>query len=201
MKTQFTFFALLAALIAFAFTAVNTTYQVDAQQSKLSWVGRKIGGEHSGNINIAKGTLQFNGRQLKGGAFEIDMTSITNTDMTDAGYQEKLVGHLKSDDFFATGKFPRAHFTITSVKPGKAKDQSLVKGKLTIKGITHEVEFPASVEAEGNKLTAKAKIVVDRSLYDVRYGSKSFFADLGDKAIDNEFELHVALVATKSVAN
>lgn len=200
MKIKTSFLVLLLGLFALSFTAVDTTYQVDAKQSKLGWLGRKIGGEHSGGLNLSKGTLQWDGKQLKGGSFEIDMTSITNTDITDKGYSQKLVDHLKSDDFFSTSKHPKATFVITKVSPA-ANNQQLVKGKLTIKGITHEVEFPAVVQTKGNQLTATAKIIVDRSLYDVRYGSQSFFADLGDKAIDNEFELQVALVATKAVAN
>ena len=191
--------ALLLGLFALAFTGVKSNeYVVDPQQSKINWVGRKVTGEHSGGISISQGKLIWNGKQLKGGSFEIDMNSITNTDITDKGYSDKLVGHLKADDFFATEKHPKANFVITSVTP--QGQQSLVKGNLTIKGITKEVQFSATVQANGKQLTAKAKIMVDRTLFDIKYGSGSFFDNLGDKAIENEFELDVALVANQTVA-
>lgn len=189
---------LLVGLFALAFApAPKTAYKVDTQKSTLSWVGRKVTGAHNGAISLAGGTLIWDGKNLKGGSFDIDMSSITNEDITDEGYNQKLVGHLKIDDFFSTDKHPKATFVITEVAP-KTANQYLVKGNLTIKGITKEVQFPATVEAKGNQLTATAKILVDRTKYDIKYGSGSFFDNLGDKAIDNEFELNVALIATQA---
>lgn len=197
MKTNTILIALFAGLFAFAFTVVkDTAYKVDQQQSQINWTGRKVTGEHSGTINISDGKLTWDGKKLSGGSFEIDMNSLVNTDITDPDYNQKLVGHLKSDDFFSTEKHPKANFVITKVTPLSGK-QSQIKGDLTIKGITREVEFPATIQANGDQLKATAKIVVDRTLYDIRYGSGSFFDDLGDKAIDNNFELNVALVANK----
>lgn len=197
MKTKINLFALLVGFFAFAFTTANDPeYTVDTQQSKLSWIGRKVSGEHSGNISISDGKLNWNGKGLTGGSFEIDMASITNTDISDETYNQQLVGHLKSDDFFATDKFPKASFVITNVKP-LANNQSQITGNLSLKGVSKKVQFPASVQVQGNKLIATAKILVDRTQYNIRYGSGSFFDNLGDKAIDNEFELNVALVASK----
>ena len=197
MKTKITLIALFVGFFALAFTTANDPeYKVDPQQSKLSWIGRKVTGEHSGNIAIADGKLNWNGKSLSGGSFEIDMTSITNTDIADATYNQQLVGHLKSDDFFATEKFPKASFVITNVKP-LSKNQSQITGTLSMKGVSKEVQFPATIQVQGNKLTATAKILIDRTQYNIRYGSGNFFDKLGDKAIDNEFELNVALVATK----
>jgi polyisoprenoid-binding protein YceI len=105
------------------------------------------------------------------------------------------VGHLKNEDFFNVAKFPKSTFEVISVTP-KAGDEYLVKGKLTIKGITNDVEFPATIKNDGKKLTATAKIIVDRTKYDIRYGSSSFFDNLGNKAISNEFELDLNLVAS-----
>ncbi|WP_224994630.1 YceI family protein [Cesiribacter sp. SM1] len=190
--------ALLISLFAVAFTVVkDTTYTVNQQQSKLTWIGRKVGGEHTGTIQLSNGKINWNGKSLTGGTFEVDMSSITNTDVTDKEYNQKLVSHLKSDDFFSTDKYPKARFVITKVTP-LANSQSQIKGKLTIKGITKEVEFPATIQASGSQLTARAKVVVDRTLYNIRYGSGSFFDNLGDKAINNEFELNVVLVANKA---
>lgn len=196
MKAKNILFVLLAGFVAFAFTAKNDTYTVDKSASTIKWVGRKVTGEHSGTINISSGKLIWNGQALKGGSFEVDMTSLANTDLTDAEYNQKLVGHLKSDDFFATEKYPKASFVITKVKE-TGKNQSQVTGDLTIKGVTKQVSFPATVQVKGNDLVASGKILVDRTQFGIKYGSGSFFDNLGDKAIDNEFELNVALVATK----
>lgn len=192
-----TLIALFIGLLAFAFTTIEeVVYKVDQQQSSIHWVGRKVTGEHSGTINIADGKLHWNGNKLSGGSFEIDMASLANTDLTDESYNQQLVGHLKSDDFFSTEKYPKAKFVITNVQP-LSENQSQVTGDLTIKGITNEVQFPATIQTNGNQLTANAKITVDRTKFDIKYGSGSFFDNLGDKAIDNEFELNVALVANK----
>lgn len=197
MKQKITLIALFAGLLAFAFTTVKVEeYKVDTQQSKLNWIGRKVAGEHSGIISISDGKLLWSGNKLTGGSFEIDMASIINTDLADSDYNQQLIGHLKSDDFFSTDKHPKANFVITKVTP-LAKNQSKVTGNLTIKGITKEVQFPATIQANGDQLEAKAKIVVDRTQFDIRYGSGSFFENLGDKAIDNEFELDVELIAKK----
>jgi len=184
------------ALTAMSFTEKTVEYKVDAKKSNITWIGRKVTGEHTGNIHLATGTLLTDGKSVTGGSFEIDMNSITNTDMPDKGYQDKLIGHLKSDDFFSTDKFPKATFVIKKIT-STAKDQYNLKGDLTIKGITHEVEFPAIIVNADKLVTAKATIKVDRTKYDIKYGSGSFFENLGDKAIDNEFEMNVALVATK----
>lgn len=197
MKMKSTLIALFVGLFAFAFTTVNDEeYKVDKQQSKLTWIGRKVTGEHSGTINISNGKLNWNGKNLTGGSFEIDMASIINTDITDETYNQQLVGHLKSDDFFSTEKHPKANFVITKVEP-LANNQAQVTGNLTIKGTTKEIQFPATIQAQGNQLSAKAKILVDRTQYGIRYGSGSFFENLGDKAIDNNFELNIELLAKK----
>ncbi|HVI45775.1 MAG TPA: YceI family protein [Chitinophaga sp.] len=171
-----------------------TTFQVDAKQSKLSWVGKKVTGQHSGTINVADGKLEVENNALKGGTFSLDTRSIAVTDITDADGNAKLVGHLKSEDFFSTEKFPAATFVITSVK-AKGNGSYDVDGKLTIKGITNPISFPAAVTVAGNNLTAKANIKVDRTKYNIKYGSKSFFASIGDKAIYDDFDLEVTLVA------
>ena len=117
------------------------------------------------------------------------MTSITNNDLKNEGYNQKLVGHLKSDDFFGVEKFPTASFEVTqSSKFSNGK--ATLTGDITIKGTTESISFDA-VRA-GNEYTAE--IEIDRSKFDVRYGSKSFFKDIGDKAIDDIFTLNVKLV-------
>lgn len=172
----------------------ETSFRVDNQKSKLVWVGKKVTGEHSGTVPFSNGTLIWANNRLKGGSFEINVKELTVTDITDASYNTKLVEHLKNDDFFAVDKFPKASFSISSVTP-KGGDSYEILGKLTIKGITHEVKFPAEVKAEKGQLTAKANIPVDRTKYNIKFRSTNFFENLGDKAIDNDFRLDVNLVA------
>jgi polyisoprenoid-binding protein YceI len=197
MKSSLTFILLLVGMFTLAFKYKNIEYAVDKNQSKLTWIGRKVTGEHTGNIQLSEGKLITDGKVFKAGSFRIDMASLTNTDVNDEESRQKLLGHLKSDDFFATHKHAHATFVTTRVTPlGNEKYQ--VKGNLTIKGITKPISFPASVKVAGNEASAQAKIVVDRTKYDIKYGSGSFFDNLGDKAIDNEFELNVNLVAKTS---
>lgn len=195
-KTNFLVAVFAAVAVAFAFSTANVEYKVDKQQSKVNWVGKKVTGEHQGFINISDGKVITNGKTVTGGTFDIDMTSITCTDLTDKGYNDKLVGHLKSDDFFGTEKFPKATLVITSAKD-LGKGQYTVAGNLTIKGITKPVEFPAAIQVTEKEVRSTARIKVDRTKYDIKYGSGSFFDNLGDKAIDNEFELNVDLIAKK----
>ncbi|MDB5258325.1 MAG: hypothetical protein JWM14_3020 [Chitinophagaceae bacterium] len=189
----------LTAAIAFsalAFTAASITFNVDKTKSKVTWIGRKVTGEHTGTVNISDGKLTSDGKNILGGSFDIDMTTITCTDLTDADYNGKLIGHLKSDDFFAVAKFSKSTFAITKVT-STGNGTYKINGNLTIKGITQPLEFPATITVGATEVTAKAKILVDRTKYDIKYGSASFFDSLGDKAISNEFELNVDLVAKK----
>ncbi len=171
------------------------TFKADASKSTLAWEGKKVTGKHEGFVKLASGSLTLDGETIKAGTFEADMNSITCTDLT-GEWNDKLIGHLKSDDFFATAKFPKATLVITEGKKD-ASGTYQVKGNLTIKGITKPISFPATLKKDATGLTATSTITVDRTLYDIRYGSKSFFDNLGDKAIDNNFTLVVTLVATK----
>lgn len=172
-----------------------TTFLVDNQQSKLTWTGKKVTGEHSGNININGGTLQVENNTLKSGNFTLDTRTISNTDITDPETRGKLLTHLKSDAFFSVEKFPSAEFVITGVT-AKGAGKYDVAGKLTIKGITNNITFPASIAVANNKLSAKANIKIDRTKYDIKFRSKSFFENLGDKVIYDDFDLDVVLVAS-----
>lgn len=173
-----------------------TTLNVDIKKSTVAWHGKKVTGEHNGTVELNKGNLIFDGKKLTGGLIEVDLTSIKNLDVTDEGYRNKLVGHLKSDDFFNVEKYPTATLKITKATP-KGGNQYDLTGDLTIRGKTAPVTFPATVTLDGNNATATATVVVDRSKYDVKYGSKSFFENIGDKMIYDEFDLKVNLVATK----
>lgn len=171
--------------------AKQTSYEVDKQLSKVNWVGKKITGKHNGTINISDGTILMEKDKLAGGRFTLDTRSIAVTDM-DADGNAKLAGHLKNDDFFGVEKFPTATLNLTKIASHGDGKYDLT-GDLTIKGITHPISFPATVTTEGKKVTATAKFNVDRTKYDIKYGSKKFFASIGDRAINDEFELEVVL--------
>ncbi len=202
MKKATIFSTLLAAvaLVGMSFTnpanGGKERRTVSVAESNIVWNGYKVTGSHTGNIKLKSGELEFEGDELTGGRFVIDMTSITNTDL-EGEWNEKLVGHLKSEDFFGVENHPTATFEITDVvsrgKPGEYK----IVGDLTIKEITKEIKFKAEVEDMGDKAKAVAEVVVDRSEFNVRYGSGSFFDNLGDKTIYDEFDLQVNLVVNK----
>jgi len=177
--------------------AKATTYAIDAAQSVLNWNGKKVTGEHFGTVNVSKGNLVVNANKLTGGTVEIDLRTITSTDLKDnKEYHDKLIGHLKSDDFFGVDKHPTATFKITKVTP-KGGNQYDIAGDLTIKGKTNPATFPATVTMAGNTVTAAGKASIDRTKYDIRYGSKSFFANIGDKAIYDDFTVEMKVVAKK----
>jgi polyisoprenoid-binding protein YceI len=173
----------------------TTVFVVNNNESKLSWTAKKVTGQHQGTINIADGRLEVENNVLKSGSFSLDTRSIVITDVKNEGSNAKLLKHLKSEDFFSVEKFPAATFVTTGIS-AKGNDNYEVTGNLTIKGISNPITFPATVTVAGNKLTAKAAITVDRTKYDIRYGSKSFFEGIGDKAIYDNFDLDVVLAAT-----
>lgn len=181
---------ILASVVLLATTALFAqNMSADLSKSKIKWNGKKVGGEHWGYINLKSGNFNIEGEKIVSGTFIIDMSSIVCKDLESPEYNKKLVDHLKSDDFFGVDTYPEATLEITeSTKfvDGKAT----VKGDLTIKENTHPVKFSAT--KTGNKYMAT--ITVDRSKYDVRYGSKSFFDNLGDNFIHDEFTLDVELV-------
>ncbi|RZJ34448.1 MAG: YceI family protein [Flavobacterium sp.] len=184
-------FRTIAIALLVAFGTVNATAQVkkiNAKASKIEWTGKKVTGQHEGTVNFSEGYMTFRGNTPTGGQFKVDMTSLTATDVQGAT-KDKLNGHLKSEDFFGTEKFPEAQLIIRSVTP-KGGTVYTITGDLTIKNITNPVTF--DIVMKGN--TAIANVKVDRTKYDIKYGSGSFFDNLGDKAISDEFEAKVTLV-------
>ncbi|MFD0988965.1 YceI family protein [Mariniflexile jejuense] len=174
----------LVAFTTFSFTSkAGEKKEIKLDKSKVVWKGYKVTGSHEGTIAIKSGSLTFDNGKLTGGEFVIDMTTINSTDLQGGG-KEKLDGHLKSDDFFGVEKFPTAKLVFKKVT-ASGKNAYNVTGDLTIKGKTNPITFTISIY--GNKATASLK--VDRTKYDVRYGSTSFFDDLKDKAIYDEFDL------------
>jgi polyisoprenoid-binding protein YceI len=201
MKKPLLLLLLIPAVAAIALPARILShvdvYKVDINATRIEWFAEKATGKHQGTVILTSGEIYNNHGQL-GGKFVMDMNTITVTDLA-GDRKTKLEGHLKSDDFFDVKKFPVSNFEITSVipKPGAVAGEpnSSVTGKLTIKGITNEITFPATIKFEGPKMLTKAEVKVDRSKFDIRYGSKTFYEDIGDKAIADEFLLKLDVVA------
>jgi polyisoprenoid-binding protein YceI len=162
----------------------------NADKTTLNWLGEKVTGEHSGTIKLQSGTLTMKENKIVSGEFIIDMTSLKDEEAN-----ARLEGHLKSEDFFGVEKFPTAKLVLKG-SDSFDKGSALVKGELTIKGVTHPVEFKASVQKKDDGMYFYTNIVVDRTKFNVRYGSGSFFDNLGDKTIYDEFKLKVALVVS-----
>ncbi len=207
-KIIFSLFALLfVASMAFANNepkaskAQANAKNIDVDKSNVIWKASKVTGKHDGNVAIKNGTITTKDGKLTAADLTMDMTTIVCTDIKEAEWNGKLVGHLKGEDFFSTEKYPTAAFKlvkIEKVKTKKATDANYrLTADLTIKGITKQVVFPAmvNIDKDGNT-TASAKMDIDRTQYDIKYGSSSFFDSLGDKAIDNKFQIEFS-VATK----
>lgn len=186
---------LISSLLAFTGIGEAEKVKVDVDASTVNWVGKKVTGQHNGSIALKGGRLEMEGGVLTGGLFTIDMTSISCEDLS-GGTKGKLEGHLKSDDFFGVATYPTATFVITKAVPQGPGNYKVV-GNITIKGTTEEIQFPATIEEKDGKYTATADLKIDRSKFDVRYGSGSFFDNLGDKTIYDDFELSVSLVAAE----
>ena len=169
----------------------KATLAVDVKASKIHWLAKKVAGQHEGTIGIASGSLVADGAKISGGEFVIDMKSIVCTDITNAEYNQKFIGHITTGDFFETEKFPTAAFKITKVAG------SNITGDLTLHGVTKSITFPAKIAVVGGKVSATASIPVDRTDFGVKYNSKKFFDTIGDKAIDDVFNLDITLVAGK----
>jgi polyisoprenoid-binding protein YceI len=174
-------------------TTSNSDYKVTA--SKLTWKGYKPSGTHDGTIDLKEGTLNYDG-DLKGGKFTFDMVSIKVLDIKDAKYNADLTGHLASPDFFDVKQFPTGSFEITKVT--KADVISTIEGNLTLKGITKNISFPASVtEKDGEVTFLSNAIKIDRTDFGIKYKSKKFFDDLKDKFVNDLFDITFEVTAKK----
>jgi polyisoprenoid-binding protein YceI len=161
---------------------------LQADKSAMAWVGKKVTGQHEGTVNLKEGNLIFKSKKVVGGNFTVDMTSMTTTDLKAGQGKEKLDGHLKSEDFFGTEKFQSATLVFKSIGE-KSTGVYSVTADLTIKGVTNSVNFELTVSANA----ANAKLSIDRTKFGIKYGSKSLADTIADRAIDDEFELTVAL--------
>jgi len=182
------FFVLIISL--FSFTQIDIqTVKVDIEASVVEWKASKVLGKHNGTLELKSGNLEFADGELSGGVFLLDMTSIQCTDL-EGEYKDKLEGHLKSADFFGVKEFPTANFLIKNVYSRGTPGDYKIVGDVTIKGVTKEIKFNTLIADD----IAKATITLDRTDYDVRYGSGTFFSNLGDKSIHDNFDLDVKII-------
>lgn len=177
---------------------------VDAQASSIHWTGSKVGGSHHGTIGIKRGELAVNGQDVASGSFAIDMNAIVDEDLTDKKMNEMLVGHLKSEDFFDVAKYPESSFTITKVEAATNANDSvshLVSGNLKLKDVEKNITFGAKVSKDGDVYKAvTVPFTIDRTQWNVKYGSKSLFADLKENIVNDNIELQITIVAKAAKA-
>lgn len=171
-------------------------FQIQKSSSTVSWTGKKVLGLHTGSINVASGQIELKENKIGSGEIVIDMASIIITDIDDPKTNEDFKNHLFNDDFFSVNKFPVAQLVINS-GTALGNSQYQVNGVLTIKDISHPVSFRAKVEVFTDTLHSLGEIVIDRTLYNIRYGSGKFIDNLGDKLIYDDFVLQFKLVAQK----
>lgn len=168
-------------------------FHIQKASSTVNWTGKKVLGLHTGSINIESGVLELADGIITSGEIVIDMTSIVISDIEDPKTNNEFLGHLQNDDFFSVDKFKTARLVITSAAQQEA-GRFLVTGSLTIKDITHPVSFHTSVEVFTDFLHAMGEIVIDRTKYNIRYGSGRFIDNLGDKLIYDDFVLQFKLI-------
>ena len=199
--SHFLFTALLLACPFFGTNDGDTEpnrMSVSPTSSSVTWEGKKVTGSHSGDIQVQSGFITAEKGLITGATFIIDMKTINTLDL-EGGGKESLDGHLKSDDFFGVAQFPTAQFELTSINPLRSTDgmNFAANGTVTIKGRTEEVSFPVKVEMGNDAASISGEITLDRSKFDVRFRSKSFFdvAELGDKLIYDEFTIGFELKA------
>lgn len=164
--------------------------------STINWTGRKLLGLHTGSINLKNGFIDMDGNELRSGQIGIDMTSITITDIDDPETNQQFKAHLFNDDFFSVSQFPVASFLITKATAA-GNGQHHVEGTLTIKSITHPASFIVRLEVLSEFLHVSGELVIDRTLYNVRYGSGRFFENLGDKLVHDDFILQFKLIGQR----
>lgn len=186
MKTLANLTAVFAILfiLSTAVQAQNQSFGIDPDASRLTWTGYAEVGSWAptGTLRLAKGQLTQMGRRISSATMTMDMTSIQHEN-------DRLQRHLRDEAFFDTARFPTATFVLRSLSGTTAT------GQLTLKGITQPISFPVTTSQDGTSLRIKGRALIDRALFGIRYNSTSFFADLGDQAIKNEFSLQFDVLA------
>lgn len=185
-----------------AAAATGATLMMDPAASSVTWEGAKMTETvHTGGISVTEGSLSVKEGKIEAGSFTLDMNSITSTDLTDTAMAAKLIGHLKSADFFLTDSFPTAKFEITGVTAATSPDSAQIAGNLTIKGVTNGISFPAKVAVSDSTADASARITINRNDWGVTWGGsktdKSIMDMLKNNLIKDEITFNVSLKAKK----
>ena len=173
--------------------------EIDLTESRIEWIGRNLLNKHYGEIAIKSGKLRFDGGELRSGDFTLDMRAITCHDLSGDPLHDVLIAHLQSDDFFDVDVYPEGRFVITSTEsvrqaaPGAPNLK--LQGELTLKNVTLPVEFlaTAGMTPEG-KSAAQASFAIDRTLWEVLYGSGKYFRNLGGHLVNDLIELQLRIV-------
>lgn len=180
------------AAVVEEFKLSDGSYLISPEDSQLAWYGKRLlGTDHSGLVKLKSGNFIVENELLVAGAFVIDMTSISSNDDN-----QQLVEHLKGPDFFDAEEYEEAKLMITSSEQSP-EASLLIKADLSIKEITQPIEFLANIKEDGGIVIAMSDISIDRTRWDIRYGSGSFYKNLGNAAIDNEMGFKVYLEAEK----
>lgn len=192
-KSKLILFTMAFATFSFVSQSVfsQDNFKVTVENSKLTWKGYKPTGSHTGEIALASGNIALKNNKLTGGSFVANMSTIK-----DADGSAKLEGHLKSEDFFDIAVYPTAKFDITKTEVKGAKIH--VTGNMTIKGITKQLTFPATLAVNKDNVTLTSDTFqINRADFNVKYKSKTFFNDLKDKFVNDDFDFQVTIVAKK----
>ncbi|MBA93591.1 MAG: hypothetical protein CMG47_00800 [Candidatus Marinimicrobia bacterium] len=191
---------MIKLLYIFLFSLIfsSNQFEIDDKKSSIQWKGTKsTGSYHDGLISVDNSILNIDdNNMLLNGTIIIDMNSIICTDIQDKESNSYLVKHLKNDDFFSTEFFPKSILTINKVTPIKDDNYS-VAADLTIKDQTHPIDFIANIIIKDDIGLASGKIEINRAKYNIKYKSQSWYPDIGDRFINDIFELYFTLLATK----
>lgn len=180
---------------------LDGAYSIDPTASRVEWMGRNIGNKHTGRISVASGEFNFAEGDLRNGELILDMNSLIDVDLLDESYNKQLVGHLKSTDFFAVDEFPETKLVLTGMDKLEAigsMPNYHLKALLTIKGIANEIDFDAFVHERDGKMVLNAHFDIDRTRWNVKYGSERFFSKVGIHIVADIISFDLILVGNKA---
>jgi len=178
----------------------NKKYVISVDRSTIEWTGRNFNGKHVGSLSFLRGFIEFKDEIPINAEFEVDMNSIKNNDIEDDNIKGYLINHLVSEDFFEVNTYPK---TMIKLK----KSDLIFKGQegdfyysiladLTIKNITKEVVFECILGLREEGLSLQTQFFIDRTKWNVTYGSNKFFEKLGKHLVNNMiyFDIYMILI-------
>jgi len=174
------------------------TYIVDIEKSKINWACKGVGKEHTGYVKIQSGSILIDTKTINSGFVYINMKSIVNTDIKDAGFNKNLVDHLKSKDFFASATYQTSTLKIIKTQRldvPEGQPNYKINGELTIKGIKKPIEFMTTIKYIKKSIVITGDVTINRTEWDIKYNSGSFFQDLSDKLIEDNINFKLDIYA------